>query len=57
MNPLIADIQMPLWLALIAVWTFSRFVAFLNQYASVRLRGDYLAVATLWAFPKLSVSG
>ena len=47
MNPLIADIQMPLWLALIAGGLLATLVAFLIGTPVLRLRGDYLAVATL----------
>ena len=47
MNPLIADIQMPLWLALIAGGLLAALVAFLIGTPVLRLRGDYLAVATL----------
>lgn len=47
MNPLIADIEMPLWLALLAGGLLAAFVAFLIGAPVLRLRGDYLAIATL----------
>lgn len=47
MNPLIADIQMPVWLALIVGGLLSAFVAFLIGFPVLRLHGDYLAIATL----------
>ncbi|MGE4588294.1 MAG: branched-chain amino acid ABC transporter permease [Acidaminococcaceae bacterium] len=47
MNPLIADIYMPLWLALIVGGLLAALVAFLIGTPVLRLRGDYLAVATL----------
>lgn len=47
MNPLIADIQMPLWLALLVGGVLSALVAFLIGTPVLRLRGDYLAIATL----------
>ena len=47
MNPLIADIYMPLWLALIIGGLLEALVAFLIGTPVLRLRGDYLAVATL----------
>ena len=47
MNPLIADIQLPLWLALIVGGLLSALVAFLIGTPVLRLRGDYLAIATL----------
>lgn len=47
MNPLIADIEMPLWLALIVGGLLSSLVAFLIGTPVLRLRGDYLAIATL----------
>lgn len=46
-NPLIADIQMPLWLALIVGGLAAALVAFLIGTPVLRLRGDYLAIATL----------
>ncbi|MBR5797109.1 MAG: branched-chain amino acid ABC transporter permease, partial [Phascolarctobacterium sp.] len=47
MNPLIADIQMPLWLALLVGGLLSALIAFLIGWPVLRLRGDYLAIATL----------
>ena len=47
MNPLIADIQMPLWLALIMGGLLAAFIAFLIGFPVLRLHGDYLAIATL----------
>ncbi len=47
MNPLIADIQMPLWLALLVGGLLAALIAFLIGYPVLRLRGDYLAIATL----------
>ncbi|MCQ2361960.1 MAG: branched-chain amino acid ABC transporter permease [Acidaminococcaceae bacterium] len=47
MNPLIADIQMPVWLALIVGGFLAAFVAFLIGFPVLRLHGDYLAIATL----------
>ena len=47
MNPYIADIHMPLWLALIVGGLLAALVAFLIGTPVLRLRGDYLAVATL----------
>ncbi len=47
MNPLIADIEMPLWLALIVGGLLSALIAFLIGTPVLRLRGDYLAIATL----------
>lgn len=47
MNPLIADIQLPLWLALIVGGLVAALVAFLIGTPVLRLRGDYLAIATL----------
>ena len=47
MNPFIADIHMPLWLALIAGGLLAALVAFIIGTPVLRLRGDYLAVATL----------
>ncbi|MEG0971107.1 MAG: branched-chain amino acid ABC transporter permease, partial [Acidaminococcaceae bacterium] len=47
MNPAIADIHMPLWLALIVGGLLASLVAFLIGTPVLRLRGDYLAVATL----------
>ena len=47
MNPLIADIQLPLWLALIVGGLLAALVAFLIGTPVLRLRGDYPAIATL----------
>ena len=47
MNPLIADIQLPLWLALVVGGLLAALVAFLIGTPVLRLRGDYLAIATL----------
>lgn len=47
MNPFIADIHMPLWLALIVGGLLAALVAFAIGTPVLRLRGDYLAVATL----------
>ena len=47
MNPLIADIQMPVWLALIVGGLLAALVAFLIGFPVLRLHGDYLAIATL----------
>ncbi len=47
MNPFIADIQMPVWLALIVGGLLAALVAFLIGTPVLRLRGDYLAIATL----------
>ena len=47
MNPLIADIQMPLWLALLVGGLLAALIAFLIGWPVLRLRGDYLAIATL----------
>lgn len=47
MHPAIADIHMPLWLALIFGGLCAALVAFLIGAPVLRLRGDYLAVATL----------
>lgn len=47
MNPYIADIHMPLWLALLVGGLLAALVAFLIGTPVLRLRGDYLAVATL----------
>ena len=47
MNPLIAGIQMPVWLALIVGGLLAALVAFLIGTPVLRLRGDYLAIATL----------
>lgn len=47
MNPLIADIQMPMWLALVVGGLLAALVAFLIGTPVLRLRGDYLAIATL----------
>lgn len=55
MHPAIADIQFPLWLALLLGGLLSALIAFLIGTPVLRLRGDYLAIAP-WAFPKLSAS-
>lgn len=47
MNPMIADIQMPMWLALVVGGLLAAFVAFLIGFPVLRLHGDYLAIATL----------
>lgn len=47
MNPLIADIELPLWLAMILGGLLASLVAFLIGTPVLRLRGDYLAIATL----------
>jgi branched-chain amino acid transport system permease protein len=47
MNPAIADIQFPMWLALILGGLLAAAVAFLIGLPILRLRGDYLAIATL----------
>ena len=47
MNPFIADIQMPVWLALIVGGLLAALVAFLIGTPVLRLRGDYLAIVTL----------
>lgn len=47
MNPLIADIQMPMWLALLVGGLLAALVAFVIGTPVLRLRGDYLAIATL----------
>lgn len=47
MNPLIADIQFPMWFALIVGGLLAALVAFLIGAPVLRLRGDYLAIATL----------
>lgn len=47
MNTLIADIQMPVWLALIVGGILAALVAFLIGFPVLRLHGDYLAIATL----------
>ena len=47
MNPMIADIQLPLWLALLFGGLLAAFIAFLIGWPVLRLRGDYLAIATL----------
>lgn len=47
MNPLIAGVHLPLWLALLVGGFLAAFVAFLIGAPVLRLRGDYLAVATL----------
>ncbi|MDY6028944.1 MAG: branched-chain amino acid ABC transporter permease [Acidaminococcaceae bacterium] len=47
MHPAIADIHMPLWLALLSGGILAAFAAFLIGTPVLRLRGDYLAIATL----------
>lgn len=47
MNPLIADIHLPLWAALILGGFLAALFAFVIGTPVLRLRGDYLAVATL----------
>ena len=47
MHPAIADIEFPLWLALILGGLLSSLIAFLIGTPVLRLRGDYLAIATL----------
>lgn len=47
MNPAIADIHFPMWLALILGGLLAAAVAFLIGLPILRLRGDYLAIATL----------
>lgn len=47
MHPMIVDIQMPMWLALLVGGLLAAFVAFLIGTPVLRLRGDYLAIATL----------
>jgi branched-chain amino acid transport system permease protein len=47
MNPAIINIYMPLWLALIVGGLAAALVAFLIGTPVLRLRGDYLAIATL----------
>jgi branched-chain amino acid transport system permease protein len=47
MNPLIANIHMPLFLALILGGIFATITAFLIGFPVLKLRGDYLAIATL----------
>lgn len=47
MHPAIADIQFPLWLALLLGGLLSALIAFLIGTPVLRLRGDYLAIATL----------
>jgi len=47
MNPAIKDIYMPLWLALILGGVLSAIIAGLIGTPVLRLRGDYLAIATL----------
>ncbi|MBQ2975314.1 MAG: branched-chain amino acid ABC transporter permease, partial [Phascolarctobacterium sp.] len=47
MNPMIADIQLPLWLALLFGGLLAALIAFLIGWPVLRLRGDYLAIATL----------
>ncbi|MEG0377076.1 MAG: branched-chain amino acid ABC transporter permease, partial [Eubacterium sp.] len=47
MNPAIANIQLPFWGALILGGIVSALMAFLIGTPCLRLRGDYLAIATL----------
>lgn len=47
MNSLISDIHMPLWAALIAGGLISAFIAMFIGFPVLRLKGDYLAIATL----------
>ncbi len=47
MNPIIADIQLPVWAALIGGGILAALVAFLIGAPVLRLKGDYLAIATL----------
>ena len=47
MNPAIADIYMPVWLALLMGGLLAALVAFVIGAPIFRLRGDYLAIATL----------
>ncbi len=47
MNPMIADIQLPLWLALLLGGLLASAVAWIIGTPVLRLRGDYLAIATL----------
>lgn len=47
MNPLIADIQMPVWMALLAGGLFAALIAFIIGAPVLKLHGDYLAIATL----------
>jgi len=47
MHPLIADIELPFLAALILGGLFSAFIAFLIGAPVLRLRDDYLAIATL----------
>lgn len=47
MNPAIADIYMPVWLALLIGGLLAALIAFLIGAPVLRLRGDYLAIATL----------
>ena len=47
MNPLIADIELPLWGALILGGVLAALFAFLVGTPVLRLHGDYLAIATL----------
>ncbi len=47
MNPLIADIELPLWAALILGGVLAALFAFMIGTPVLRLRGDYLAVTTL----------
>ncbi len=47
MNPMIADIQLPLWAALILGGLLAAAVAWIIGTPVLRLRGDYLAIATL----------
>ena len=47
MNPLIADIELPLWAALLLGGVLAALFAFMIGTPVLRLRGDYLAVTTL----------
>lgn len=47
MVPWLADVQLPFWLALIIGGLVTAFIAFLIGFPVLRLRGDYLAIATL----------
>lgn len=47
MNPLIADIELPLWAALLLGGVLAALFAFMIGTPVLRLRGDYLAIVTL----------
>lgn len=47
MNPVIAGIELPFWAALLLGGVFAAAVAFLIGYPVLRLKSDYLAIATL----------